>query len=145
MNRVTLKGNLGADPEVRTTASGDPVVSASLATNKTYRDKAGNKQEKTQWHRLTIWGARGEAFARFHSKGSEALVEGEIEYSSYEDKDGVTKYSTDIIVKDWHFVGGERDGESAPAAPAKSAAKSKAGKPKKAASVTTEEEDDLPF
>jgi len=113
MNIVILKGNLGADPETRTVGS-TTVTTFRIATSEKWKDKQGQPKERTDWHQCQIWGPRGEAFARFHSKGSEALLRGRIQYRQHEDK-----WYTDITVDDWTFVGGRDSGgrQSSPPPP----------------------------
>lgn len=108
MNRVHLLGNLGADPELRMTAGGQAVLKFTLATSESWKDKqTGQKKEETQWHRCIIWGPRGEGLAKHLTKGSKVVVEGKIKYGKYE-KNGVTHYSTDIVVDNVHFAGGSK-------------------------------------
>lgn len=95
VNRVTLLGNLGADPELRHTAGGQSVLNLRLATTEVYFDAQKEKKERTDWHTITVWGARGEALSKFLRKGSQLLVEGRIQTSSYE-KDGEKRYKTEI-------------------------------------------------
>lgn len=109
LNRVTLFGNLGADPELRTTQSGDGVLRLRLATTERYLDKQKAWQERTEWHNVTVWGKRGEALHRILTKGSTILVEGSLRTSSYE-KDGVKKYSTEINAREIILAGGKREG-----------------------------------
>ncbi len=96
LNRVMLLGNLGADPELKLTQGGQAVLKLRLATTETYLDKSNQKQERTEWHRVTIWGRRGEALGKFLKKGDLLFIEGRIQTSSYE-KNGEKRYSTDII------------------------------------------------
>lgn len=105
MNHVSLVGRLGADPEVHTFDSGATVCNMSLATSKKWT-KDGEKQEKTEWHRLKAFNKTGELASQYLSKGRQVAIEGEIQYSSYE-KDGEKKYTTDIIVNKIHFLSGE--------------------------------------
>lgn len=101
INKVILIGNVGQDPEIRTGGSGKGWVNAkiSLATTAKFKDKDGNWNEKTQWHRLVAWGYTAEYIEKFVEKGTLLYIEGEIEYGSYEDKkDGITRYTTDIKV-----------------------------------------------
>jgi single-strand DNA-binding protein len=106
LNRVTLFGNLGADPELRTTAAGLPVLSFRLATTDVYFDKNQEKQERTEWHHVVMFGARAEPLAKLLSKGARVLVEGRIQTSSYE-KDGVRRFRTEIIASEL-CLGGTR-------------------------------------
>ena len=107
LNKVMLLGNIGAEPELRTTPQGPPVLKLRLATTWTYVDKNQEKQERTEWHSVTIWGKRGEALSRILTKGSRILVEGRLQTSSYE-KDGVKKYRTEVVADDVFFAGGPR-------------------------------------
>lgn len=95
-NECNLIGNLGADPELRMTNSGQPVLSLRLATTRSYLDRNKVRQENTEWHQIAIWGKRGEALAKILSKGSRLHVRGEIRYSKYEDKDGAERWRTTI-------------------------------------------------
>lgn len=111
MNRVVLMGNLGADAELKVLGNGSAVSKFSLATTEKWKDSEGNKQEKTSWHRCNLWGKRAQAVSQYLTKGTRVLVEGSIEYGSYE-KDGVKHYTTDIKVLNLEFVGGGKNGNS---------------------------------
>ena len=108
-NRATLFGNLGADPELRFTQSGEAVLNIRLATTERYLDRNKQQQERTDWHSVTVWGKRGEALAKILSKGSTILVEGSIRTSSYDDKDGNKRYKTEINAHNIVLAGGKRD------------------------------------
>ena len=108
-NRVTLLGNLGAEPEYRNTPSGHSVLTFNLATNEVFFDKEKNKQERTEWHRIVMFGNRATALSRVLTKGSPVLVEGRIQTSSYE-KDGIKRYKTEIIASDLCFAQGRSSG-----------------------------------
>lgn len=107
LNRVLLLGNLGADPELRVTPGGQAVLKIRLATTESYLDRSNTRQERTEWHRITVWGKRGEALAKFLAKGDRIFVEGRIQTSSYE-KNGEKRYSTDIIANNIILAGGGR-------------------------------------
>lgn len=107
-NRVMLLGNLGADPELRYTPNGQPVLKFRLATTESYLDANKVRQERTEWHNVVLWGKRGEALARHLNKGTRVFVEGSLRTSSYEDKDGVKRYRTEIFASDIIFAGGAR-------------------------------------
>jgi single-strand DNA-binding protein len=96
LNRVMLLGNLGADPELRYTQSGSAVLNMRLATTESYLDKNKVRQERTDWHNIVLWGKRGEALAKFLTKGTTIFVEGGLRTSSYDDKDGNKRYKTEI-------------------------------------------------
>jgi single-strand DNA-binding protein len=107
LNKVLLLGNLGADPELRVTPGGQAILKLRLATTESYLDKSNTRQERTEWHRITIWGKRGEALAKILSKGDRLFIEGRIQTSSYE-KNGEKRYSTDIIANNVILAGGGR-------------------------------------
>lgn len=107
VNKVTLKGFLGKDVELRWTGSGDSaraVAAFSLATTETWKDQRGEKQERTEWHNVTVWGKNGENCAKYLKKGSAALVFGRIQYSKSTGKDGRETYWTNIVAEDVHFL-----------------------------------------
>jgi single-strand DNA-binding protein len=124
LNKVLLLGNLGADPELRVTPGGQAVLKLRIATTESYLDRANTRQERTEWHRITIWGKRGEALAKFLGKGDRIFVEGSIRTSSYE-KNGEKRYSTEIIANNIILAGGGRrqtgDAGDAPRSNARSA------------------------
>lgn len=107
VNKVILVGRLGQNPEIRYTTSGAAVVNFSLATNESWIDKTnGQKQERTEWHKIVVWGKLGELCNQFLSKGRQAYVEGRIQTRQWQDKDGQTKYMTEIVAQTVHFIGG---------------------------------------
>ncbi|HEX2878068.1 MAG TPA: single-stranded DNA-binding protein [Polyangiaceae bacterium] len=110
LNRVMLLGNLGADPELRTTSGGQSVLKLRLATSETYLDKNRQRQEKTEWHSVVIWGKRAEALGKILSKGSRLFVEGGLRTSSYEDREGVKRYKTEIVANNVLLQGGRPGG-----------------------------------
>ncbi|MCC6899144.1 MAG: single-stranded DNA-binding protein [Polyangiaceae bacterium] len=97
LNRVFLLGNLGADPELRVTNSGQAVLKMRLATSETYLDKNRVRQERTEWHNVVVWGKRAEALGKFLTKGSRIFVEGGLRTSSYDDREGNKRYKTEIV------------------------------------------------
>jgi single-strand DNA-binding protein len=107
LNHVMLIGNLGAEPELRSTQAGGAVLNLRLATNESWLDKAGKRQERTEWHRIAVWGKRGEALAKILSKGDSIYIEGRLQTSSYE-KNGEKRYSTDIVATNVILTGGKR-------------------------------------
>lgn len=110
LNKVLLLGNLGADPELRVTPGGQAVLKLRLATTESYLDRSNTRQERTEWHRVTIWGKRGEALAKFLTKGERIFIEGRIQTSSYE-KNGEKRYSTEVIANNVILAGGRRGAE----------------------------------
>jgi single-strand DNA-binding protein len=114
LNLVQLIGNLGADPELRQTTGGTPVCNLRLATTEKWTDKEGQAQEKTEWHRVVVWGKTAEFCGRFLARGKQVYVEGSIETRKWTDKEGVEKYSTEIKASRVLFLGKKDD--AAPAA-----------------------------
>lgn len=104
MNKVILIGNLTKDPELRNTATGKQVTSCSIATNKSYTDKEGNKQKTVQFHNLVVWGKPAGIFAQYLSKGKKVAIVGELQTRNYEDQQGVKKYFTEVIVNEFEFL-----------------------------------------
>ena len=109
LNKIMLIGNVGDDPDVRTTSSGTPVAKMSLATSRQWTNKDGSEQEKTEWHRLTVWGKLADVVERYVKKGDRLYVEGRIEYSESE-SDGQKKYWTDVNVLEMVMLGGQGGG-----------------------------------
>ena len=110
VNKVILVGNLGNDPETKYTQGGMAVTKVSLATSSVRKDKEGNTQERTEWHRVTFFGKLGEIAGEYLRKGSQVYVEGSIRYDKYTGQDGVEKYTTDIIADEMHMLGGRGEG-----------------------------------
>ena len=111
LNKVMLLGNLGADPELKVTQGGQAVLKLRLATTETYLDRNKTRQERTEWHSVTLWGPRGEALAKFLQKGERIFVEGRISTSSYE-KDGEKRYRTEVVATNIILTGGKSRGGS---------------------------------
>lgn len=105
VNKVILVGRLGQNPEVRYTPSGAAVANFSLATNETWMDKSGQKQERTEWHRIVVWGKLAELCGQYLAKGRQAYVEGRLQTRQWQDKDGQTKYTTEIQAQTIQFLG----------------------------------------
>jgi single-strand DNA-binding protein len=110
INKVILIGNLGRDPELRNLPNGNAVVNLSLATTERQKDKDGNWGDHTEWHRVSCFGKMAENVARFTKKGSQVFVEGKLRTRKYNDKDGVERYSTDILADNIRFLGGRGEG-----------------------------------
>ena len=110
VNKVILLGNLAADPERRTTPQGTPVVNIRLATNERFRDRDGNLQERSEFHRIVFWGRQAETIDRYARKGNPLYVEGRIQTREYQDRDGNRRWATEIVARDFRFIsGGRRD------------------------------------
>jgi single-strand DNA-binding protein len=162
LNKVTLIGNLGADPEVRSTSGGNRVATFSLATSRAWNSAAGEKQEKTEWHRCVAWNSKVSTLAdiieRYVKKGDKVYVEGRIEYRQWQDKDNQTRYTTEINVRELIMLSGRGGSESADVEATVGAARGRSGAGDRAKSpgVTSgdfddfpktaeDEDDDLPF
>jgi single-strand DNA-binding protein len=115
VNKVILIGNLGRDPELRYTPGGQAVANFTLATNERFSTKDGEKQERTEWHRIVAWGRTGEICAQYLSKGRSVYVEGRLQTREWEDKEGQKRRTTEIVANTVQFIGGR--GEGGPAAP----------------------------
>lgn len=157
LNKATIIGNLGADPEVRTVSSGTKVAEFSVATSRQWTGRDGQQQEKTEWHKIIAWGFSADkdglagVAERFLKKGDRVYVEGQIEYRTYDDKDGNTRYVTEIRANDLIMLGG-RDGGASDSAPRRSGSREKAAATTKGSDYDSfeapaigDEEDDLPF
>jgi single-strand DNA-binding protein len=152
LNKVILIGNLGADPEVRSTSNGSRVATISVATSRTWKNQQGERQEKTEWHRVVLWNNRGNALAdvveRFLKKGDKVYIEGSIEYRSWQDREGQTRYTTEITARDMIMLSGRPADQDDSFSDAKVAAGSA---PRKEESfgdfpeALDAEDDDLPF
>ena len=110
LNRVLLIGNLGRDPELRFTQSGQAVLSLRLATNESFQNKDGVRQERTEWHSVTVWGKRGEGLNKVISKGSQMYVEGRLQTRSWDDKQGQKRYSTEVVATNIILLGSRGGG-----------------------------------
>ncbi|HEX8693757.1 MAG TPA: single-stranded DNA-binding protein [Longimicrobium sp.] len=155
LNKAILIGNLGSDPEIRTIPSGARVAQFSLATSRRWTDKNGQQQEKTEWHRIVVWDRLVDVVEKWVHKGDRLYVEGEIEYRQYQDKDGVTKYMTEIRAREIMMLSGRGEGGDADrgggfdrgrsAAPARAAAPARGNDYDDFQAPPLEDEDDLPF
>ncbi len=148
VNKVILIGNLGADPETRYLPSGDAVTNIRIATTDTWKDKNGEKQEHTEWHRVAFFGKTAEIAGEYLKKGSPVYIEGRIRTRKWQDKEGKDRYTTEIIARDMQMLGG-RGGAGAGAGggeprAARSAPSDDRSAPPAAADVG-EFDDDIPF
>ena len=110
VNKAILVGNLGRDPELRQTPNGQSVVNFTLATSENWTDKSGQRQERTEWHRIVVWGRTAEMCNQYLSKGRTVYVEGRIQTREWEDKDGNKRYTTEINASTVQFIGPRGDG-----------------------------------
>ena len=113
VNRVTLLGRLGGDPELKYTQSGQAVCNFSLATSENWKDKAGNKQERTEWHRIVMWAKLAEVANQYLKKGAQVYLEGKIQTETYDNKEGVKQYKTTIVANVMQMVGAKASGDGA--------------------------------
>ena len=145
LNKVMLIGNLGRDPEVRYTSGGRAVANFTIATNESWKDKDGNQQDRTEWHKIVAWGKLGEICGEYLSKGNRIYIEGRIQTRDWEDKEGNKRYTTEIVLNEMIMLGGrdegagERSGERS--------GERKKGKPKAEDAPPPDygPEDDIPF
>lgn len=143
VNKVILIGNLGIDPEVRTLESGVKVCRLSIATSESYTNKEGNRVEQTEWHSVTLWRGLAEIAEKYLTKGNKVYVEGKLRTRSYKDKDGVERYSTEIVADNMQMLGGTASGETSSAP--RSNPQSQPQQQPAMGSSETDNSDDLPF
>lgn len=136
VNKAILIGNLGKDPEIRYTPSGQAVASFPLATTRRWRDKEGQQQEQTEWHNIVVWGRQAENAKEYLKKGRPVYIEGRIQTRNYEDKDGVKRYITEIVALTMQFLGGRPEGATG---------ERTAPPPSEEPPDVSAEDDDLPF
>ena len=110
VNKVILVGNLGADPELKYTPSNRPVCNLSIATNEVWKDKAGQKQERVEWHRVNVWGDQAEHCSKYLAKGRTVYLEGRIQTRKWQDKEGKDRYTTEVVADRVVFLGGQGPG-----------------------------------
>lgn len=149
VNKAILIGNLGKDPEIRYLPNGDQVCNITLATSEKYKDKStGEAKENTEWHRVVFFGKLAEVCGQYLQKGKKIYVEGRIRTNKWQDKDGIDRYTTEIIGNEMKMLGGKDDGSSggespAPSQPARQPAS--APVPRKPATFDDMDDSDLPF
>ncbi len=153
VNKVILIGNLGADPEVRYLPSGEAVANLRIATTENWKDRDGNKQEATEWHRVSFFGKVAEVCSQYLKKGSSVYVEGSIRTRKWQDKDGQDKYTTEIRGDRMQMLGGrgsgggvaDYDSDSMSAPPARGGGGSKPSRPSDSGGFGSMPDDDIPF
>ena len=151
INKATLIGNLGADPEIRYTTNGSAVANVRLATAESWRDKeTGEQQERTEWHRVVFFGRLAEIVEQYLRKGSQVYVEGRIQTRKWQDRDGNDRYTTEIVANEMQMLGGRGAGGDAPAKSDGAPAKSDDAPASSPASGLSEQptddfDDDIPF
>lgn len=117
VNKVILVGNLGNDPDIRYLADGKAVANISMATTDTWKDKDGEKQSRTEWHRVSFFGKLAEIVGEYLKKGSQVYVEGSLQTRKWQDKEGNDRYTTEIVADRMQMLGGKRDGSQEPKRP----------------------------
>jgi single-strand DNA-binding protein len=138
VNKVILIGNLGRDPEIRNTPGGQTVAKFSVATTRTWKDRDGNRQERTEWHNIVVWGRQAEIAGQYLTKGRQLYIEGRLQTDSWEDRETSKKmYRTEIVCDNFQMLGSRGDSSSGPAqsAPAEDTSGFDSGP----------EDDDIPF
>lgn len=156
VNKVILVGNLGADPETRYTAGGQAITSIRIATSEAWKDKqTGEQQERTEWHRVKFFGRLAEIAGEYLKKGRQVYVEGSLRTDKYTDKDGIERYSTDIIADEMQMLGGNPGAEGGggyrsgggerPVRSGNAAVARSSTPPSRPAQDSSFEDDDIPF
>ena len=112
VNKAIIVGRLGKDPDVKYKADGDPITNCTVATSESWKDKSGEKQEKTEWHRVVFFGKLAEIAGEYLKKGSLVYIEGKIQTRKWQNKDGVDQYTTEIVASTMHMLGGKPQGDS---------------------------------
>lgn len=143
VNKAIIVGTLGQDPDVKYTATGSPVVNISVATNESWKDKqTGEQVEKTEWHRIVMFGKLAEIAAQYLKKGSQAYFEGKIQTRKWQDKEGHDRYTTEIVANEMQMMGGRQSSDSVPFEPASQ----QTSKPKSPETAPVDDAfDDIPF
>ena len=148
VNKVILVGHLGRDPENRYLPSGEQVTSIAIATTESWKDKSGNKQENTEWHRISFFGKLAEIAGQHLKKGSQVYVEGRIRTNKYTDRNGVERYQTQIIADTMQMLGSKQDGSTQPAGtkqPAQRNSYAEAKQNGRHPAPQTDDDSDIPF
>src|SRR4029077_14527294 len=117
VNKVILVGRLGKDPETRYTSSGQAVCNFTMATDETYRDRAGERQKRTEWHRIVVWAKQAEIAQQYLRKGSLVFVEGRIQTRQWDDREGQKRTTVEIVANNFRMLGGRDEGGGAASAP----------------------------
>ena len=135
VNKVILVGNLGRDPELRYTTNGTPVANFTMATTDRWTDPSGEKKERTEWHRIVVWGKQGEIVGEYLRKGKQVYIEGSLQTREWTDREGAKRYTTEVRAQRVQMLGRRDDREAVPAA----------GGEQVAESGSSFDEDDIPF
>ncbi len=141
VNKVILIGNLGKDPEVRHLESGATVAKFPIATTESYKDKNGNRQDQTEWHNIVLWRGLADISEKYLRKGSQVYIEGKLRSRSWEDKEGNTRYITEVVGDSMTMLGGNRNSENNNSSNSASTSSAPSNNP----DLSNDESDDLPF
>lgn len=139
VNKVILIGNLGSDPEVRYTQGGSAVANFNIATNESWTNKDGKREERTEWHRIVVWGKQAELCGEYLSKGRTVYIEGRLQTREWNDKDGNRRFTTEVVAVRTQFLGGRGEG-AGQGAPSEAAAPAAVE-----AAPPVDVDDDIPF
>ena len=145
VNKVILIGNLGADPDIKRTQDGRPIANLSIATSESYKDKNGEKVEKTEWHNIVLWRGLAEIAERYLKKGNSIYLEGKLQTRSWEDKEGNTRYTTEIVGDNMTMLGRRDDQDNSARQEEKPSQNQKVSQPQTSNQKEEEDDDDLPF
>ncbi len=146
INKVIIVGNLGQDPETRYMPSGSAVTNFTVATNESWKDKqTGEQKDRTEWHRVAMFGRLAEVAAEYLRKGSQVYIEGKLRTRKWQDRDGKDRYTTEIIADEMQMLGGRGGGGSAPMSSDAAPASAPAGAPPPPPPPADEFDDDIPF
>jgi len=136
VNRVILIGRLGRDPELKFTPAGKAVTNFTMATSETWKDDSGERQERTEWHKIQMWGKLAETAAKYLSKGSQVYIEGKLQTREWTDKDGQKRYTTEIVANNMTMLDGKGDNSEKPNNPEK---------PESSGGLSPDDLDQIPF
>lgn len=148
LNKIMIIGNLGDNPEVRSTPGGQTVATLRIATNERWTDKSGQQQERTEWHRVVVWGKQAEHCGTYLSKGRQVFVEGRVQTREWNDKEGNKRYTTEVVAQRVQFLGGGSGRSEGQGAPAEGRGRSVGGFPPPATEAPMDAavgDDDVPF
>lgn len=146
VNKVILVGRLGKDPEVRHLESGAAVANFSIATTETYKDKQGNRQEQTEWHNIVLWRGLAEIAEKYLTKGNLIYIEGKLKTRNWQDKDGNTRYTTEVVGDNMTMLGSKNEGNNSSSSNSSQEAPSgNSNRNEKKVDLEEDESDDLPF
>lgn len=145
VNKVILVGRLGKDPEVRHLESGAAVANFPMATSETYKDKQGNKQESTEWHNIVLWRGLAEIAEKYLTKGNLVYIEGKLKTRNWQDKDGNTRYTTEVVGDNMTMLGSKNDGDNSSSNANQESGSNTRKQPAEKVELEEDESDDLPF